>query len=362
MKLKHLLLMIVALAIGVSAQAQTKGEKLKEFADKYLHLSGYLQGGFRWDEGADPETTFYLHRARLSLTGDVADNKIDYRIQVDMAGSPKICDLYFRYKPLKALNIELGQFKIPFSYENENCGPTTVEFIEYSYITTYLARNNNRYDGIAATGRDIGFQIYGGFIERDGYNIINYNLGVFNGNGINLKDHNSSKDYIARLVIKPFKGFVVTGSYMYAETEYANNEYMKSPRWAVGALYDSHHWVARSEYAEAMFGNERTRAFYALAGYKFEKPWSIFARYEFINGEFQTKTKDALGNDLKDENGEFVYGHKLMDEQRIQLGVAYKPFKFLRIQSNLSYTMPFMADVPVRKNSLGFNLLVTAMF
>jgi hypothetical protein len=149
---------------------------------------------------------------------------------------------------------------------------------------------------------------------------------------------------------------------MYAETEYANNEYMKSPRWAVGVLYDSRHWVARSEYAEAMFGTKRTRAFYALAGYKFEKPWSIFARYEFINGEFQTKAKDALGNDLKDENGKFVYGHKLMDEQRIQLGVAYKPFKFLRIQSNLSYTMPFMADVPVRKNSLGFNLLVTAMF
>ncbi|MEE1168075.1 MAG: porin, partial [Alistipes sp.] len=116
MKLKHLLLMIVALAIGVSAQAQTKGEKIKEFADKYLHLSGYLQAGFRWDEGADPETTFYLHRARLSLTGDAAQEKIDYRLQVDMAGSPQICDLYFRYKPLNALNFEIGQFKIPFSY------------------------------------------------------------------------------------------------------------------------------------------------------------------------------------------------------------------------------------------------------
>ena len=160
--------MIVALATAITSQAQTSGEKVKEFADKHLRLSGYLQGGFRWDENADPATTFYLHRARISLTGDAAQEKIDYRLQVDMAGSPKICDLYFRYKPMKALNIELGQFKIPFSYENENCGPTTVEFIEYSYITTYLARNNARYDGIAATGRDIGFQVYGGFIEREG--------------------------------------------------------------------------------------------------------------------------------------------------------------------------------------------------
>ena len=331
--------MVLVLAIGLTAQAQTKGEKVRQFADEHLRLSGYLQGGFRWDENVDPETTFYLHRARLSLTGDAANDKIDYRLQVDMAGSPKICDLYFRYKPLNALNFEIGQFKIPFSYENENCGPTTVEFIEYSYITTYLARNNNRYDGIAATGRDIGFQIYGGFIERDGYSIINYNLGVFNGNGINLKDHNSSKDIIARLVIKPFKGFAVTGSYMYAETNFAGIKHMKSPRWAVGALYDSRHWVARSEYAEADFGGNLTRAFYALGGYHFEKPWSVFARYEFINDEL-----------------------RIMDEQRIQLGAAYKPIKYLRLQSNLSYTMPFMADVPVRKNSLGFNLLITAMF
>lgn len=337
MKLRNLILMLLALAVCVSAEAQTKGEKVRQFADEHLRLSGYIQGGFRWDENVDPETTFYLHRARLSLTGDAANDKIDYRLQVDMAGSPKICDLYFRYKPLNALNLELGQFKIPFSFENENCGPTTVEFIEYSYITTYLARNNARYDGIAATGRDIGFQIYGGFIERDGYSIINYNLGVFNGNGINLKDYNSSKDFIARLVIKPFKGFAVTGSYMYAETNFAGIKHMKSPRWAVGALYDSRHWVARSEYAEADFGGNLTRAFYALGGYHFEKPWSVFARYEFINDEL-----------------------RVLDEQRIQLGAAYKPIKYLRLQSNLSYTMPYMATNG--KSSFGFNLLVTAMF
>ena len=337
MKIKNLLLLILALAIGFGAQAQTAGEKVKAFADQYLRLSGYLQGGYRWDENSDPSNTFYLHRARLSLTGDIANDKVDYRLQVDWAGSPKICDLYFRYKPLNGLNLELGQFKIPFSYENENCGPTTVEFIEYSYITTYLARNNARYDGIAATGRDFGFQIYGGFIQREGYNIINYNLGVFNGNGINAKDTNSSKDLIARVVVKPFKGFAVTGSYMYAETNFAGNKYMKSPRWAAGIIYDSRHWVARSEYAEAKFGNNLTRAFYALGGYHFEKPWSVFARYEFIADDY-----------------------RIMDEQRVQLGAAYKPFKFLRLQSNLSYVMPYMASEG--NGSLGFNLLVTAMF
>ena len=209
MKIKHLLLAFTALAVCFAAEAQeTTAEKVKSFADKHLKLSGYLQGGFQWEESADPQSTFYLRRARVSISGDAAKEKIDYRLQVDMAGNPKICDLYFRYKPFNQLNIQLGQYKLPFSLENELYGPTKFEFIEYSYLTTYLVRNNKFFDGISATGRDMGFQLYGGFIEREGYNIINYNVGVFNGSGINSKkDNNSSKDVIARLIIKPFKGF-----------------------------------------------------------------------------------------------------------------------------------------------------------
>jgi Ni,Fe-hydrogenase III large subunit len=159
MRIKHLFLTIAMLACAATVNAQsTNGEKVKAFADKYLNLSGYIQGGFSWDKYE--QSTFYLKRARVSLTGDAAKEKIDYRLQVDMAGSPKICDLYFRYKPLKQLNLQLGQFKLPFALENELCGPTTFEFIEYSYITTYLNRNNGLYDGIASTGRDIGFQLY----------------------------------------------------------------------------------------------------------------------------------------------------------------------------------------------------------
>ena len=339
MKIKHLLLVFVAACACTVAQAQTAGEKVKAFADEHLRLSGYIQGGYRWDENAEPSNTFYLHRARLSLTGDAAKEKIDYRLQVDMANSPKICDLYFRYKPLKGLNLQLGQFKIPFSYENENCGPTTVEFIEYSYITTYLARNNGAYDGInGATGRDIGFQLYGNLFEREGYNILRYNIGVFNGSGINAKDHNSSKDFIARVIVTPFKGFSVSGSYMYAETNFGGNRYLKSPRFAFGAWYENGTWIARSEYVHANFGEICTDSFYALAGYNFAKPWSVYARYEFI----------------KDEG--FV-----LDRDRIQIGTAYKPFKFLRLQANLNYEINNLAPEAYR-NSPGFNILVTAMF
>ena len=339
MKIKHLLLAFTALAICFTAEAQgTTSEKVKSFADKHLKLSGYLQGGFQWEEQSDPSTTFYIRRARVSLSGDFAKEMFDYRLQVDMAGSPKICDLYVRYKPLNAINVQLGQFKLPFSLENELYGPTKFEFIEYSYLTTYLVRNNGKYDGISATGRDMGIQLYGGFIKRDGYSIINYNIGVFNGSGINCKDNNSSKDAIARLIIKPFQGFSVSGSYMYSETNHNGMEYMKSPRWSVGVIYDVRHWIARVEFAEADFAGNKTDALYALAGYHFEKPWTIAARYEFINDEY-----------------------RVLDEERVTLGAIYKPFKFLRLQFNVSYTM--RNNLPeAYRNSLGTNLMVSAIF
>ena len=340
MKIKHLLLVLVAACMTTAVEAQTTGEKVKSFADEHLKLSGYLQGGYSWNENSDPSNTFYLHRARVSLTGDAAKEKIDYRLQVDMAGSPKICDLYFRYKPLKGLNIQLGQFKIPFSYENENCGPTTVEFIDYSYITTYLVRNNATYDGVSgAGGRDIGFQLYGSFIEREGYSIINYNIGVFNGSGINVKDNNSSKDFIARLIVKPFKGFAVTGSYMYAETNFGLNKYMKSPRFSFGALYENGTWIGRAEYVHANINDNLTDSFYALAGYNFAKPWAVYARYEFI----------------KDE-------HSILNHDRIGIGSAYKPFKFLRLQLNLNYVINNNIPIDNDRGSLGLNFLATAMF
>ena len=340
MKIKNLLLVLVAACMTTAAEAQTTAEKVKAFADEHLRLSGYLQGGYRWDQNAEPSNTFYLHRARLSITGDAAKDKIDYRLQVDMAGSPKICDLYFRYKPLKELNLELGQFKIPFSYENENCGPTTVEFIEYSYITTYLARNNGAYDGISgATGRDIGFQLYGNIFERDGYSILRYNVGVFNGSGINRKDDDKSKELIARLMIKPVKGLSVGAAYMAIlgkDRIFVDSRVANSPRWAVMAIYDLNSYVARAEFAQADFHGITTNAFYAMAGYRFTKEWSLAARYEFI--------KDEL---------------TILNEDRITAGVAYQPFNFLRLQFDASY---IMNNKQGGKNNLGGNLLVTAMF
>lgn len=333
MKLKYYFLAIAALVVS-SASAQSDST----FAKDYMSLSGYLQGGFQTPGvgGDEPSSTFYLKRARVSLTGNVPQDNIDYRLQVDMAGSPKICDLYFRYKPSAAFNVQLGQFKIPFAIENDIYGPTTVEFIDYSYITTLLARNADRFDGISAGGRDIGLQLYGGFGEARGYNILSYNLGIFNGAGINKADDNDAKDVVARLIFKPSKELSLSASWMSAATNYEAH-IQRSNRTALGVIYDASSFIVRSEYALAKFDDRNVDAFYVMGGYKLKRDWMLVARYETLN------------------DGE-KHG-----ANRVTFGAVFKPYSYLRFQLNYAIENTSLQP-PKYYNTSGLNLMVTAIF
>ena len=54
----------------------------------------------------------FIKRVRLNLAGAIAP-KLDYRVQIEFA-SPKIVDAYLCYKPFDELNVQLGEYKLPF--------------------------------------------------------------------------------------------------------------------------------------------------------------------------------------------------------------------------------------------------------
>lgn len=174
-------------------------------------ISGYLQTGYEW---SDNSSSFFIKRVRLSLSGNIAP-KLDYRVQIEFA-SPKIVDAYLCYRPFDELNLQLGEYKLPFSIENTEYVPLRYEFIEYPLSLCKLMGFNDLC-GLSATGRDMGAQLFGGFFRRDGYSILNYNIGVFNGEGLNVRDKNKSKDVVARLTLKPAAGLQLAGSYYWGE-------------------------------------------------------------------------------------------------------------------------------------------------
>ena len=163
-------------------------------------ISGYVQTGYEWSETS---STFFIKRVRLNLAGDIAE-KLDYRVQIEFCG-PKIVDAYIRYRPFEQLNFQLVEYKLPFSIENTDYVPLKYEFIEYPLPLRRLMGFND-VCGLSATGRDMGAMLYGGFFNRKGYSVLGYNFGVFNGEGLNVKDRNKSKDLVARLTLRLVRG------------------------------------------------------------------------------------------------------------------------------------------------------------
>lgn len=340
-------------------------EKIKQ----HFKISGFLQAGYYLDveDGETASSYFRLRRARLSLAGKIVENekvgKADYRLQVDFAESPKIVDLWIRYQPFNQLGIQVGQFKIPLSIENSEYNPLKLEFIDYSLVVQRLVRmSSHDVTGISSTGRDMGAQLFGGFIKKEGFSIINYNLAVFNGCGINQKkDNNTSKDFVGRVMVKPIKDLTIAGYYQYGEGNFnsssystffkydtegnpiGNSKFVKYHRYGGGVAYNSKCAFARAEYIRGNTGVLVSEGAYASAGWKFHTAkaghGSIGARFDYFDEDVFTNQR------------EFNY----------TIGATYQPWKYLRLQLNyaVKHYQHFAAPKPLTH---GLSVMVTGIF
>lgn len=279
-------------------------------------ISGYVQAGY---EGSEHVSTFFLKRVRLNLAGDIAP-KLDYRVQIEFC-SPKIVDAYLRYRPFGELGIQLGEYKLPFSIENTEYVPLKYELIEYPLSLRKLMGFNDLC-GLSATGRDLGAMLFGGFFRREGYDILSYHIGVFNGEGLNTKDRNRSKDLCARLTLRPVAGLQIAGSCYRGEY---GPDYRKRIRYGAGACYDRGPLVLRGEYicgTTGMPAGDAGPAFeldsegwYAVAGWRATRTLLPVVRYDTF--------RESASSESRQTN--------------YTAGVVWQPVKYLRCQLNYTY-------------------------
>ena len=318
--------------------------------EQYLKVTAFFQGQYEWhdDEGDNSTSvsTFSLRRARFSLTGDLYKGKkgakIDYRFYFDLARVPKnpLLDLWIRYQPVKEFAIQLGQFKNPFSFE-ASISPSKYDFVDFSYAVCNLAKmGSNDVCGLNVTARDAGFMLLGGFIHRDGYSILNYHVGVLNGNGLNEKDNNKSKDVFARITVKPSKDLALAAYYQWGEANllhmlndkpnlYAdykwdgNAQYVTTHRWGGGFNYDGKKAFARGEYIAGLTGNLPSEGLYVEAGKRFHLPKNagMFWAGGMVD-YFCRNTFDYIERDNKNAH----------IDTRYTLCVGYRPIKFFHFQ------------------------------
>ncbi len=239
-----------------------------------IKLSGYgmTQYQYSGQEGAKANS-FNLRLGRIMLDGRIK-NDFFWRVQLQINGntstlgsSPRLVDLFTEWQKYDFLRIKIGQFKRPFTFENP-MNPIDQGFMSYSQAVEKLAGFSDRDGEHSSNGRDIGLQVQGDFLKNAaGRNLLHYQVGIFNGQGINVKDVDQQKDIIGGIWVMPVPGmrlgtFGWTGSYARKgtwtttsaqgqEIQHDGVRSLQQRRYAFSAEYLFNDWTLRSEFVHS---------------------------------------------------------------------------------------------------------------
>ena len=357
MTIKRLTCMMALLAtMVITANAETLPE-VEEVQDtqkkstielpqwvKDIKFSGY---GMLQYQGQDPEgnhsNTFNLRLARFILDGKIGD--FDWRAQIQGTnatgpGQPtvQLVDLYAEWRRFPEFKIRAGQFKRAFTFENPT-HPITQGWRGYADVINKLSAFGDRTGERSSGGRDIGIQLSGDlFPNANGRRILHYQVGVYNGEGVNQKDMDNRKDFIGGLWVMPVKGVRVgvfgwTGSRgQMLDPETNEKRSIEKNRYAISAEYDLNEYTFRAEFIHsqgwgaASPGNNVREIDYSK-GDKADG-WYVFGIVPLIKGKLYGKARYQTYRNQKDW---------ATSVNQVECGLNYKFTKNLEIHAEYSH-------------------------
>jgi len=278
-------------------------------SNKGLVLSGYTQVRYQNFQQPGNVDGVDIRRARLDLNAN-ASKVWGYRLQIELAATPKILDAYAEYKPNDYIHVTVGQFKAPYSQEGLTSS-NTYEFIDNSQVVGALTARGGT--GVPTDvignqqGYDEGLQISGNFLKINDLSLIEYKAAVINGSGLNVGDNYKFKDVVGRLVLHPIKG-ISLGGFAYNGQGYYNNGVIVAPAKAAivtnhersrfGAEFSVEYFGAalRGEYISGKDGTILRNGYYVSAGYfVFPKKLQLLFRVDSYDPN-TSKTKVTTTN------------------------------------------------------------------
>lgn len=266
-----------SLARVSAVQAKTP-ESLPAFKPS-ITFGGYLTSKFEVTDrqGASTASNFSMRYLRLYGSGYVWRD-VFYRFQLEMSGAPgvdrgpRLLDAYVESRKYPEIQVRIGQFHRPFGFDKP-LSPLAVGLGSFSQVASKLESLNDRIGEHVSNGRDAGVQIMGDLLPlSNGRKFLHYQVGLFNGQGINHADIDHFKDLIGGLWVCPIDGLSVGGfGWNGRFTDPANPAHrLERKRYALGFKYEGR-WDARGEYVHSHGGTTKGGAnesdgWYVLAG------------------------------------------------------------------------------------------------
>lgn len=246
-------LLLASIFVSLSAHAQTP----KWF--ETMKFSGYGMIQYQAnDQEESSHNEFNLRLLRMSLDGKLDD--FDWKVQIQGSnamgpGSPtvQLIDLYAEWVKHPELRVKVGQFKRAFTFENPT-HPITQGWFAYAQAINSLSGFGDRTGEKSSGGRDIGLQLQGDILRNgNGRALLHYQIGIYNGEGINSRDKDSKKDVIGGLWVMPVKGLRIgafgwKGSHGGMIDDTGASVSMPLKRYALSAEWISGDYTFRSEY------------------------------------------------------------------------------------------------------------------
>ncbi|MFH1434991.1 MAG: hypothetical protein ABIJ56_04665, partial [Pseudomonadota bacterium] len=191
------------------------------------------------DEGKD--LGFRIKRMRIIITGGFLDNKIGYLIQGDMINEDGfLLDARAIIRPFKGIELRFGRMVPNFTYYMpQNTGRlmlidypvVTAKFatwwqvgLDASYVHEYFEIIFGIYNGVRFKHEDVSDVRGDGSAHVSSPQLAG---GYMSATSSNLKDNDTGKDILVRILGKPFKGFTFGAYLWYGLPQYAY--------WAAGS-------------------------------------------------------------------------------------------------------------------------------
>ena len=323
---KKTLSLLVVLMMGFSATASAEVQEVQNAQQekktlvelpqwvKNIKFSGYAMLQYQGeDKEGSHSNTFNLRLARFILDGKIGD--FDWRAQIQGTnatgpGQPtvQLVDLYAEWRKYPEFKVRAGQFKRAFTFENPT-NPITQGWRGYADAINKLSAFGDRTGERSSGGRDIGIQLSGDlFPNANGRRVFHYQIGVYNGEGVNQKDMDNRKDIIAGVWVMPIKGLRIgafgwTGSrgemvdskLIDPVTKQPMTRSVEKNRYALSAEYDKDEYTFRAEYIHsqgwgAKSPGNNVREIYYENGDKADG-WYVFGIVPLIKGKLHAKAR-----------------------------------------------------------------------
>lgn len=283
-------------------------------------------------------TNFDIRLVRLYVGGKVLD--FEYKLQAELNGNhsnssvskekePRIVDAWVEWQKYGFAKVKFGQFKRAFTFENP-MHPWNIGFGSYSQVIDKLAGFNDRIGEHSSNGRDIGLQLQGDLlpVSKDRHNLLHYQVGVYNGQGINHSDENNAKDVIGGVYLYPCKQLAI-GAFGWSGSYTKNGVTADRIRMSYGVKYEGD-WTVRAEYVTSKghkvgdynaetgqwSGSTGADGWYAMVGAPVAKNCKVYAKWDVY--------RDAKDSDTQ--------------KSMYALSADYYFTKNLKVQANYSFT------------------------